>query len=136
VSRGHEELGATVALLLDEMHAPAVARALRELGHDVIAVADRTDLRALSDGELFAWAAAGRRCIVTENVKDFRRLLLRADESRQLSPSLLFTSNRAFPRSRRNPGPLIAALDAWLRRAGPHALPAESWLRPHKEGPP
>ena len=118
------------SLLLDEMHAPALARALRELGHDVIAVADRSDLRALSDAELFARAVTDGRCIVTENVKDFRRLLLRADESGQPSPSLLFTSSRAFPRSRRNPGPLIRALDAWLRGADPDAPPAEDWLHP------
>jgi len=35
-------------LLLDEMFAPAIAAELRELGHDVIAVADRFDLRASS----------------------------------------------------------------------------------------
>jgi hypothetical protein len=110
------------------MHAPALAAALRELGHDVVAVAERSDLRALSDAELFAWAVAESRCIVAENVKDFRRLLLRADESGQPSPGLLFTSSRAFPRSRRNPGPLIRALDAWLRRADPD-VPAEDWLR-------
>jgi hypothetical protein len=120
----------TAALLLDEMHSPAVAKALRKRGHDVVAIADGPDLRAMSDGELFGWAAAEGRCIVTENVKDFRRLLLRADESRQPSPSLLFTSSRAFPRSRRNPGPLIRALDAWLGRTDPDALPAEDWLRP------
>jgi hypothetical protein len=36
-------------LLLDEMFSPAIAAELRELGHDVIAVADRADLRARSD---------------------------------------------------------------------------------------
>jgi hypothetical protein len=41
---------------------------------------------------------------------------------------LLFTSSRAFPRSRKNPGPLINALNAWLT-AGPPAPPVtESWL--------
>jgi hypothetical protein len=41
---------------------------------------------------------------------------------------LLFTSSRAFPRSRKNPGPLINAFHAWLT-AGPPAPPVmESWL--------
>jgi hypothetical protein len=40
---------------------------------------------------------------------------------------LLFTSSRAFPRSRKNPGPLINALHTWLT-AGPPAPPVtESW---------
>jgi len=123
-------LRTTCPLLLDEMHAPAIAKALRDRGHDVIAVADRPDLRAMSDQDLLGWAVREKRCVVTENVKDFRRLLLRTDEPRQPRPSLFFTSSRAFPRSRRNPGPLIRALDAWLRRADPDALPAEAWLRP------
>ena len=120
----------TARLLLDEMHAPVIAKALRERGHDVVAVADRSDLRAMSDQDILAWAVAEKRCLVTENVKDFRRLLLRTEESRQPGLSLLFTSSRAFPRSRRDPGPLIRALDAWLRRTDPDALPAEAWLRP------
>jgi hypothetical protein len=41
---------------------------------------------------------------------------------------LLFTSSRVFPRSRKNPGPLVDALHAWLL-AGPPAPPlAECWL--------
>jgi nucleoside-diphosphate-sugar epimerase len=56
------------------MHAPVVAQALRERGHDVRAVADYPELRALTDEELFAWAADQRRRLATENVKDYRRL--------------------------------------------------------------
>ena len=116
-------------LLLDEMHAPVIAQALRERGHDVIAVADQADLRALSDEELFGWAGQVSRRIVTENVKDFRPLVRRAEESGQHPTPLLFTSSRTFPRSRRNPGPLIDALAAWLDAAGPKQ-PAEDWLIP------
>jgi hypothetical protein len=54
---------------------------------------------------------------------------LGAEESDALPGcGLLFTSVRAFPRSRKNPGPLIMALRAWLT-AGPPAPPVtESWL--------
>jgi len=121
---------AGVSLLLDEMHAPVVAHVLRERGHDVLAVVDSPDLRALTDDEVFAWAAERGRRIVTENVKDFRRLLLRAGESGQHTAGLLLTSSRTFPRSRRNPGPFIDALDAWLRRPDAAKRPAEDWLRP------
>ena len=119
----------SVALALDEMHAPAIA-ALRERGHDVVAVAERLDLRAMTDEELFAWAGHESRRLVTENVKDFRRLFLRAEESGQQRATLLYTSSRTFPRSRRTPGPLVAALDAWLCRPDVGARPAEDWLRP------
>lgn len=119
-----------VALLLDEMHAPAVAEALRKRGHDVVAVAERADLRAMADADLFVWAGQESRRLVTENVKDFRRLLLRAEESARKQTALLYTSSRTFPRSRRNPGPLVAALDAWLRAPGAGKRPVEDWLRP------
>lgn len=93
-----------VALLLDEMHSPAVAQALRTRGHDVMAVAEATELRAMSDDEVFVWAAERSLTIVTENVKDFRRLMLRAEEAGLPRARLLFTSSRRFPRSRRNQG--------------------------------
>ena len=119
----------SVPLLLDEMHAPVVAAALRDRGHDVLAVVEQDELRALTDEELFRWAAERDRRIVTENVKDFAPLLRRAEELGQRAASLLFTSSRAFPRSRRNPGPIIAALDEWLRAAEVTPAPVEDWLQ-------
>jgi hypothetical protein len=117
-----------VRLLLDEMFSPAIAAELRALGHDVAAVADRPDLRSKSDEEVFAWASAEKRWLLTENVKDFRPIMLRALQASQPGGGLLFTTTRAFPRSRKSPGSLITALDAWLN-AGPSALPVtESWL--------
>jgi hypothetical protein len=118
----------TIALLLDEMHAPVVAATLRDRGHDVIAVADQVELRAMPDEELFSWAGQAGRCIVTENVKDFVPLLRRAEESGQARALLLFTSSRTFPRSRRNPGPLIDALEVWVHDADAEARPTEDWL--------
>jgi predicted nuclease of predicted toxin-antitoxin system len=117
-----------VRLLLDEMFPPAVAAERRALGHDVIAVAERPDLRSKSDAEIFAWASGEKRWVLTENVKDFRPIMLQALQAGAPSCGLLFTSIRAFPRSRKNPSPLIRALDTWLN-AGPPASPVtESWL--------
>jgi predicted nuclease of predicted toxin-antitoxin system len=117
-----------VRLLLDGMFSPAIAAELRELGHDVITIADRPDLRSKSDEEVFAWASAERRWLLTENVKDFRPIMLRSLLAGPPGCGLLFTSSRAFPRSRMNPGSLIRALHAWLA-AGPPAPPVtESWL--------
>ena len=115
-------------LVLDEMFSPAIAAALCDLGHDVVAVAERADLRSMTDDDLFAWSAADRRWLVTENVKDFRPIMLRALQAGGIAAGLLFTSSRVFPRSRKNPGPLIDALHAWLL-AGPPAPPlTEGWL--------
>jgi Domain of unknown function (DUF5615) len=60
---------ASARLLLDEMFSPAIAAALRDLGQDVIAVAEHGELRAMSDDEVFAWAISQRRWLLTENVK-------------------------------------------------------------------
>lgn len=128
--RGGRRRRVGVALLLDEMHAPAVAAALRGRGHDVIAVAERPDLRAMADADLFVWAGLGSRRLVTENVKDFHRLFLRAEGSTRTTAALLYTSSRAFPRSRRDHRPLVDALDAWLCHPDAARRPAEDWLRP------
>ena len=84
-------------LALDEMFSPAIAGALRELGHDVVAVAERVDLRSMTDDGLFAWSAAEQRWLLTENVRDFRPIMLRALQAGGAISGLLFTSSRAFP---------------------------------------
>ncbi len=116
---------AGIALLLDEMFPPVIAEELRRRGHDVIAVAADPQLRAMSDPELFAWAAQQRRRLVTENAKDFRRLLA---ETAPTGAGLLLTSSRSFPRSRQAPGDLITALAAWLSSPDVTARPPEDWL--------
>lgn len=118
------------ALLLDEMFSPGIAGKLRERGHDVVAVAERIDLRAMTDEDLFSWAAAENRWLLTENVKDFRSIMKRALQAGASAPGLLFTSSRTFPRSRQNPGPLIEALHRWLTAGPPPAPLAEDWLMP------
>ena len=119
----------SVPLLLDEMHAPVVAATLRARGDDVLAVAEQGELRALADEELFRWAGERGRSIVTENVKDFAPLLRQVEELGHPAALLLFTSSRSFPRSRRNPGPLVEALDGWLRAVGAAEPPLEDWLQ-------
>jgi hypothetical protein len=119
---------ASTRLLLDEMFSPAIAAALRDLGQDVIAVAERPDMRAMSDQEVFAWAASQGRWLLTENVKDFRPILLRALPAEAAVTGLLCTSSRSFPRSRKNPGPRIQAIRSWLINGPPGAPLAEDWL--------
>ncbi len=131
-------------LVPDEMFSPALAATLRDLGHDVIAVAERSDLRAMTDGELFAWAASERRWLLTENVRDFRPILLHAVVAGSVQAGsvqagsvlagsvlagsvqagsavigVLFTSSRGFPRSRKNLGPLTRSPALSTAGSGP-----------------
>jgi hypothetical protein len=70
----------------------------------VIAIADQPELRFKSGEEVFAWACADKRRVLTENVKDFRPILLLARQSGMPVRGLLFTSSRTFHRSRKSPG--------------------------------
>lgn len=118
----------SIQLVLDEMFSPKIAVSLREQGHRVVAVAERVDLRSMTDDELYAWAAAERCWLLTENVKDFRPIYLRSLQSGGATAGLLFTSSRAFPRSRQNLGPLIEAIHAWLTKGPPGPPLIEDWL--------
>ena len=107
-------------LLLDEMYSPVVAEQLRARGHDVVSVhdADYRYLEGAPDEEVFAAALAEERALVTENVPDFRRLEADAFARGEAHATLVFTSNRQFPRGEpRTIGRLVEALDALLSEA-------------------
>lgn len=111
-------------LLLDEMFSPVIAAALRELGYDVTSIVEQPALRAMTDEEVFALAATQGRWLLAENVKDFQPILQQSLQAATPIAGLLFTSSRAFPRSRKNPGPLIDAIGT-----GPPPPPlTEDWL--------
>jgi len=122
----HVSTRSAIRLVLDEMFSPVIAKQLRERGHDIVAVVDDAQLRAMTDPELLAWAREHQRRIVTENVRDFRPLVV--DDP--AGPGVLFTSSRTFPRDKRGVGRLIAALDAWLVAAAKEERSVEAWLTP------
>jgi hypothetical protein len=117
----------SIQLLLDEMFPPIVAEALRERGHRVAALVERPEMRAMSDEEVFTWAAAQRCWLLTENVKDFQPIKLRALQANAAIAGLLFTSSRTFPRSRQHVGLLVDALHAWLAKGPPEPPVIEDW---------
>jgi hypothetical protein len=119
-----------IQLLLDEMFSPVVAETLRVHGHRVVALVERPEMRAMPDEEVFAWAAARRCWLLTENVKDFQPIKLRTVQAQAPIAGLLFTSSRTFPRSRQQVGPLVDALDAWLTKGAPEPPIIEDWLQP------
>lgn len=116
-------------LLLDEMHAPAVAARMRDRGHDAAAVKERADLIGLPDEELLRAATADHRAVVTENVKDFAALHRRISASGQRHSGLVFTHSRRFPRSARNHVRVLAdALAVLLDEHGAMLGDVESFI--------
>lgn len=113
-------------LLLDEMYPPDLARDLCRKGRDVIAVAERADLRERDDEGLLRAASAEHRVLLTENVKHFRPIAERLQGEGTAYVGLLFTSARTFPRARSQLRPLFAALDRYLAEHPDDAL-ADSW---------
>jgi hypothetical protein len=104
-----------VRLLLDEMFPPALAEQLRRRGHDVEAVKEHPALIGLPDPEVFAHAQATERVLVTENVSDYLLLDAEYRAAGRGHAGLIFTSDSAFPRGRRDTlGALVAALDSRL----------------------
>lgn len=116
-------------LVLDEHYWDEIASQLRELSHDVVAVTERRELRAMTDDELFAWAVKEGRWIVTENVPDFARIMQRAWQDGTPPIGVVYTSNRTFPRSKNTSGVLIRALDTLLNAGMPPDPLREHWLQ-------
>lgn len=100
-------------LLLDEHLSPEIARQLRQRGHDVIAVAERPDLRGRPDRVHFASQSQEQRAIVSRDLVDFRALL--ADELRGGGSTYgLVCVPRRFSLNREGIGRLVNALDVLL----------------------
>lgn len=105
------QAGVLTGLILDEMYAPALAQRLRTDGHDVVAVLDvEVGLASKSDEDVLSWAARNDRCVVTENVSDFARLVQHGFAHR----GLIFVAARRFPRTPSGLHRLGDALDALL----------------------
>lgn len=106
-------------LLLDEMYSVVVAAQLRARGYDVVALNDPSyrHMAGADDADVYGAALAEERLLVTENVKDFRRLEAAALAAGEPHAELIFTTNRRFPRSKRATiGRLVLALDVLLRQ--------------------
>lgn len=119
----------TARLLLDEHYSAQIAERLRAGGYDVVAVVDTASLRAQGDPELYRWAARERRRIVTENIKDFRPLLVQAYTTGGPVAPLLLVSPRRFPRGSGDPThAIVDALTTWLSQPDVAERPDEDWL--------
>ncbi|MGH2805284.1 MAG: DUF5615 family PIN-like protein [Thermoleophilaceae bacterium] len=100
-------------LLLDEMYPAGIAEGLRARGHDVVAVVERSDLRNLSDADVFAAAQREGRAVATENVSDFVPIANDHDARGVAHHGLVLVDARSYPRgNRRTIGAMVTALDA------------------------
>jgi predicted nuclease of predicted toxin-antitoxin system len=107
-------------LLLDEMCTAAVAEQLRQRDHDVVAVAERADLRGTPDEELLAWARTEDRVLVTDNQRDFITIHHSAIADGHDHKGLILTTNRRFPRGQpATTGKLVLALERFLHTIVP-----------------
>ena len=101
-------------LLLDETLSPAIARELRERGHDVVAVADHPGWVALSDPEVMALARTERRAVVTDNLRDDRPLHADAITPGGPGHSGMIFMPSTYRRTKADTGRIIGALEAKL----------------------
>ena len=116
-------------LLIDVHHSHHAAARLREIGHDVVAAADHQDLGEASDEDLLVIAAAQARVIVTENVKDFDRLVREWSTAGRRHAGVVFTSPRRFHRgSAAYPDNLVKALGAFLETSPDDFTDQVHWL--------
>jgi hypothetical protein len=118
-----------VKLLLDVHHSRIAAERLRAGGHDVNAAADVPELARLPDEELLRQAAVDSRAVVTENAKDFDRIVRSWVATGEHHAGVIFTSPRRFHRgSTGYPESLIVALTCFLATPPVAELDWVHWL--------
>lgn len=120
-------------LLLDEHLSAAIAVALRERSHDVIAVQEpaHAGWRGLDDAALFDVAQQERRAVVTENVRHFRAVAQVYMDAGRAYFGVLYIINQALPRHRHDlfVGQVVRRLDEMLAQyAGNGATSIEAFV--------
>lgn len=105
-----------------------LAKALRDRGHDVVALTERDDIPAsASDAEVMIVAAAEGRAVVTNNVKDFRPIAARRILSGEGHGGLLLIPH-TVARSRAATAGLAAAIDKVINEHQTGLVDTEVWL--------
>ena len=95
----------------------------------MIAVGEVGVLQGLSDRAILSAARADDRVVVTEDLRDYRRLAAAQGRAGRPHPGLVLTNNRRWPRAnRRTLGRLVNALDDLLTSGA--AVEGERWLAP------
>jgi hypothetical protein len=119
-----------VRLLLDVHHSLQAARRHRDQGHDVVAAAEDPVLAVLDDEELLRAATRDGRAVVTENVRDFDRIVRDWSARGEHHAGVVFTSPRRFHRgSKAYPANLARALVKCLDDQDLQGEDLVHWLR-------
>ena len=104
-------------LLLDVHHSRLAAERLRSSGHDVVAAADDALLASLGDEELLRAATRDGRAVVTENARDFDRIIRAWAAAGEHHAGVIFTSPRRYHRgASAYPANLVTALAVLMAR--------------------
>lgn len=116
-------------ILLDVHHSSAAAARLRQRGHDAVAAADDPRLTVLADEDLLRSATSDGRAVVTENAKDFDRIVRAWATTGDHHAGVVFTSPRRFHRGGLSyPQDLIAALERFLTDPPAESRDWVAWL--------
>ena len=104
-----------VRILLDTHHSRVAAELLRASGHDVLAASDDPMLANLPDEELLRSASRAGRAVVTENARDFDRIVRAWAVTGEHHAGVIFTSPRRYHRgASAYPANLVGALAAMI----------------------
>jgi hypothetical protein len=122
-------------LLLDEMFSPLVARGLRDLGHDAVAIGEVPEWRGIDDAGVMQVAREQGRAVVTNNIGDFVALHNWAISPGGEGQCGLILVPSTLRRRREDTGTLLLALEElMLAHSAADALrSAVAWL-PAGEG--
>lgn len=115
-------------LLLDEMIPAAVARQLRGRGLDAVAVSERSDLRGLSDPDLFERAQTESRAIVTYDCAGFLALAMQYQNASRTHHGVVLLNQRRFPQRSSSVGALVESIEALAPRTAASVSFVE-WLQ-------
>ena len=110
------------------MISAVVAEQLRMRERDVEAVIERRERRGLSDQELFRYAQAGERSVVTYNRDDVLELDRRLRGQGRNHSGIVILNPRRFPQGPASIGPLVKSLNE-LIADGPPYESFIHWLR-------
>jgi len=103
-------------LLLDEHYTRAIAEELRRHGVDAVAIQrDRPDLEGQDDRVILRTAAAERRVVVTNNVRDFAPLVEQFGLRGETHFGVILTDDATFPRTHEGVGTIVRALTAFAQ---------------------
>lgn len=107
-------------LLLDEMISAPIAEQLRSRGHDVAAVDERSELRGLSDRDVFEHAQRDGRTIVTYNRDDFLALDRQCRSEGRDHHGIVILNPRRFPQGTATIGALVTSLETLIVEGPPY----------------